>query len=331
MKLALLVIVLSVSSASAAEIENVENTHVHVICPCSEPGAVAKDTVNFIELELQQEPENLNATGNVQSDGSLDLVKSQSVDVENDSVCVCKRVRKPVNQVRCTKPDLLHENCGERIEMKNKGLEIAPADKLYELYPDEPVPPAAPGKVFHNSEVTKAAIHAVVIVDKSFVQNPKNIEPVGVTETTTQGAPEITVSIKAPETVHENHVETENQQVFVNQPSSSENAGGLEVIEPVPEIKSQEKEIGGPGFVPKQPQEQSTTEQVVSSETPTVTISDVVATAPTQAASLEGTTKTPLEISSEMIAQQTKQLELLKEQIAKLEQQLQGLNNPQHQ
>jgi hypothetical protein len=71
------------------------------------------------------------------------------VDIENDSVCVCKRFKKPATPVRCTRPDLLHTNCNDRDEFRKMGFEIAPEDKVLEIYPDEAVRPAGGETLMH--------------------------------------------------------------------------------------------------------------------------------------------------------------------------------------
>jgi len=149
-----------------------------VSCPCETAGA-------FIQLDAQlvqadDSVKDLNATGNADVDGNIDSTLSDPVDLEHDSVCVCKRVKKPDAPVRCTKPNLLHGNCNDRDKMREKGFEIAPADKIAELYPDE-LPPAPAGKVFHDAAVEKYAVKNVKIEDKTVITKTKSVQQSGKT------------------------------------------------------------------------------------------------------------------------------------------------------
>eukprot|EP00300_Choanocystis_sp_HF-7_P030040 c38788_g1_i1.p1 GENE.c38788_g1_i1~~c38788_g1_i1.p1 ORF type:complete len:383 (-),score=79.31 c38788_g1_i1:17-1165(-) len=135
----------------------------YIPCSCSSHGAV------LVQLAEDDSTSGaLLSTAQQATDDAVGISVEHPDYPESDSVCVCKRMKKPVIPVRCTKKGLLHGNCNDRDEMRAKGLEIAPEPLVTTLYPDE-VPRAASGKVFHDDEVEKTEVKNLAVEDQSVV------------------------------------------------------------------------------------------------------------------------------------------------------------------
>jgi len=139
------------------------------------------DDLNLISLDTSLSSNDLNSTGALLPDGSYDYTKNKEVDTETDSVCVCKRLKKPATPVRCTRQGMLTENCGERDEFRKMGFEPAPPAELYKLYPDE-VPIPVFGKRFLDAEVEATAVKNIAIEDQTLTGTVKNLQKPGKVE-----------------------------------------------------------------------------------------------------------------------------------------------------
>jgi len=170
----------ALACALASAVIAVPVPDLHEACPCSTEGAVllqldqgSGDDVPSNSI-IQPGAMDANATGLLDTNGTLNLLNAQAVNTEEDSICVCKRGKKPKSPVRCTRGDLLNGDCNERDKMRKNGYEVAPPGKLTSLYPDEAipkksVPKAGKGKVFHDQFIEATAVKNEPVEDKEYV------------------------------------------------------------------------------------------------------------------------------------------------------------------